>query len=155
MLPNKKIIVSLEQISSVRPLTLPFASWLVNCFSDHLSSIDLQRLREALQNNPNTQPVYSPRPKRDGDKRPDDMVVPSNLASLIVYSDYPVIQGLNRDKIAFQLTDVAEDASFLFLLSNIENFYSIHQRVSQFPYEGGFVCKVVIYCPSLCPESCQ
>ncbi len=67
-----------------------------------------------------------------------------------IYSDYPLIKRCFIDYGSKLITFVNnfDDSNFIFDLKPIQNFYkpNIHQKVNQFPYEGGFIRKVnIIY----------
>lgn len=72
--------------------------------------------------------------------------------TISIFTDYSVLQEVfsmfttadgSTLEWDFELTDNKETADFLFLTKNESNFLNIpsHQRINQFPYEGGFVRK--------------
>ena len=65
------------------------------------------------------------------------------VEDLVLFTDYEMLKELNgKLSFRFKITDNQEDANFLFIMRNIRNFLEIVPRLSQFPYEGGFVRKV-------------
>ena len=71
-----------------------------------------------------------------------------------VFTDYELLKDLlktvehSSDRLSvFVLTEQREEADFLFLVSHVKNFQSLpsHQRINQFPFEGGLVRKVIVF----------
>ena len=71
--------------------------------------------------------------------------------SVRVFTDYEVLRDLlqagelgKETSSAFVLAEQREEADLLFLVSHVKNFFSLpsHQRINQFPFEGGLVRKV-------------
>jgi hypothetical protein len=60
-----------------------------------------------------------------------------------LFTDYDEALKTKLPRDMFELVDNASDADFLLLVANVKDFLSIppRQRISQFPYEGGFVRK--------------
>lgn len=91
-------------------------------------------------------PTIAPVVHRQGDVR-DSVAITNNkpnmVEDLVLFTDYEMLKELNgKLSFRFKITDNQEDANFLFIMRNIRNFLEIVPRLSQFPYEGGFVRKV-------------
>lgn len=147
LMAQKKFQIDLNSLSTLRPLTISFASWILETCPDILHDQERSSLLEAVKATINDSilinpPLVSSELKQD--KRSfDDVFIPGTLSQLKVYTDYEFFKNLiNKLDFQFQIVDAREEADFLFLAHNIRDFYSISQRVNSFPYEGGFVCKV-------------
>lgn len=160
--------ISLSITSAERPLTLSLARWLV-CIKhqdqDWLDPRELMSLKQALVSSgfPDADETMTecyrdmtsegpPLPRASHSTERKDPRTLSNAAaplsqpsaSIKVYTDWPAILEM-KDSLTPRITLVnsKEDAHFLFLTENVTNFLNIppHQRVNQFPYEGGFCRK--------------
>ena len=93
-------------------------------------------------------PTIAPVVHRQGDVRNSVHISnnkPNRVEDLVLYTDYEMLKELNNKlSFPFKVTSTQEDANFLFIMRNIRNFLEIEPRLSQFPYEGGFVRKVAI-----------
>ena len=152
-----KLKVSWSQLSILRhPVSVSFVSWVIETCPEILYDHELLSLQEAVHMALKDTKLINPAPvtssselkrdKRSTNHDDDTFVVPNSISDLKVFTDYEYFGKNLIDKLdlAFQLVNTKEEADFLFLAHNIRDFYSIPstQRVNQFPYEGGFVCKV-------------
>ena len=151
MAQKSKLKLDLASLSTLRPLSVSFASWIIETCSEILYEHERLSLQEAVRMALIDTKLINPAPRVSSsselkmDKRSsDDLFIPNNISQLKVYTDYEYFKNLiGKLDIEFQVVNTKEEADFLFLVhNNIRDFYSISQRVSQFPYEGGFVCKV-------------
>lgn len=145
MAQKSQLQVDLASLSTLRPLTIFFASWLLEICPEILPDYERLSLQEAVRTASVDVKLINPVTSTDikKDSRSDQFATPSSIAKLKVYTDYEYFKNLQgKLNFQFQLVNSKEEADFLFLTKNIRDFYSFSQRISQFPYEGGFVSKV-------------
>lgn len=145
MAQKSQLQVDLASLSTLRPLTISFASWLLEICPEILPYEERLSLQEAVRAASVDVKLVNPVTTTDvkKDSRSDQFATPSSIVELKVYTDYEYFKNLQgKLNFKFQLVNSKEEADFLFLTQNIRDFYSFSQRISQFPYEGGFVSKV-------------
>jgi hypothetical protein len=74
----------------------------------------------------------------------DQRIIPHQMNKIVnIFTNYPLVEPIVNIPELIRFVDSPEEADFLLLFENISNFLSIplHQRVNQFPYEGGLVRK--------------
>jgi len=137
-------MVELSELAAARPLTASYLQWILIHSSQLISLADQPRIIAAI-NSSLEQPLICPGPtKVIRDKREGQVHIPIDLVNLKVFTDYA---GLREAEayIKFTLVDKVENSDFLFSTVNVTDFYAFDSklRIAQFPFEGGFVCKVM------------
>ena len=92
---------------------------------------------------PPTLPMAAAPPPDRGDPRPRDATRPTATARRTrVFTDYPALRADAREA-RVDFVDDEASADVLWLVRHVRSFTEVpaHQRVLQFPYEGGFVRK--------------
>lgn len=140
-------MISLNDLQAVTPLTISLASWILSTCSEILSASERDALDAAVQQAmaaatlENTKLNDVDTNYRSDNRGPPSVPKPPSVEHLKLYTDYDYLVRLTIPR-KFTLVETPDEADYLFLVNNVKNFYSIHQRVSQFPYEGGLVRKV-------------
>jgi hypothetical protein len=132
--------MELESFAKARPLTASYVQWIMVYCPNLLSAEDQCRVLEAIRSALVVTPTQRPPPRFD--EREEEVRKPHSLSSLKVFSNYILLQNL-KSELNFTLVN-ENSADFLFPTQNVTDFHSLDSkhRVSQFPFEGGFVCKV-------------
>ena len=140
----------LSDFEKHRPLTVQYLTWLL-FYKDIIHHTEYERIQLTLNQNNSSflnLETYSQKDKIPikCDKRDREIIKPCNLSNLKLYTDYPFFNKIiNENDFEFQKVDTAEEADFLYIITQVSDFYAIDQRLSQFPFEGALVQKVLLY----------
>jgi len=156
--------LNLTNVQAHRTLTVSLAQWLVVVYDsdDWLDKQELASLYAALAASGFGDVEDDDEGERKGkakarqlpcashsvdrkDPRPEADELPPPPPSFVkIFTTWEAIVSL-KDKLGPKVlvVDSAKEADFLLLTENVQQFVSIpsHQRVGQFPYEGGFIRK--------------
>jgi hypothetical protein len=152
--------IALSNVAAERALTVSLAAWLLarfepDAFQDASEYLMLVNGVDSAMSSGGQLPSCAA-PPPGGRKDPRDSgheTRPPPTERVRIFSDYEFAVETLRKIPSVELVENAELADFLLVTGHIQNFTSLPQtqRVCQFPYEGGFVRKVLMTNDYLCP----